>query len=98
MVIRFMLGSILSSSFAHFEDVFWAVRDGIRRGLAIGFPGGARQLSSKTKVQPERLRDSTIWARTFFASLLPRGSVRTLSCQLRRRRVVSMSAKEGSFF
>ena len=37
-----------------------------------------------------------IGARCFSASLPGNGSVRIFSCQLARRRVVSMSAKEGS--
>lgn len=86
----------LSSSFALFEGVFLTLRGGVRRSTLNRWSLNSCMGLRQGVGQPARLRNSIIWARAFFASLLLIGSVRNFSCQLSRRKVVSMSAKDGS--
>ena len=88
----------LSSSFAHFEDVFSLFRGDSRRGVWGHRAPNFRDAARGGVLQPERLRNSIIWASDFFRGLLDTCSVRILSHQLSRRSVVSISANDGSCF
>ena len=88
----------LSSGFALFEGVVWVFRGDVDRGALDRWGLDSRKGSRLGVGQPARLRNSMSWASCFFASLFAKGSRRNLSRQLNRRRVVSMSANEGSFF
>ena len=68
-----------------------------RERLCFGLRCGFRGVGCEAGHQPERLRNSVVLARSFFAAVPSVSAGRVYSVQLSLRRVVSMSANEGSF-